>query len=653
MVSHVNIYQVNNSLFLLNKYFILVLSILIIGNNKLFGQSAKFDVNSEIGCDPFTVVVTDLSGAHDTTSVNYDWGDGSPLDSTEFHTYSQPGIYTIIQTVANANPRQDTMDIEVIDLFPPVFQTLNCKNAVGSVLIEDSQFDAYEINWGDGDSEIGPAYSIISHDYGIIGIYDVVVKGLVNGAQSPSDSSNVNCLSTTKILNNNPEIYVGNPPHLQVAIVLNTDKDQGSIWVTLDATSPLNNFIVEIMDQNQASFIAIDTVYGQSGLVYNYTIENLNTVDNFYCVRLVAFDPCDGERFPSNTGCSINLQTTARSGQNEINWSTNSTDFKNYWVYRDGLLISTINNQGQTQFIDDQVLCGITYEYQIIMNENLNFQSLSDTSFTTAVSTETPEPILNISATIIDQDINIAWEEPQNFVPVGYIISRSTDGESFEVLDTLTDTDYLDSELFTQSTTYYYKISYYDACGNLSEESIVARPILLVQEFDKTLSWSAYQGWENGVGDYLLEKYDETGQMIESVNLGLSTSYSEDEMTNPYQKIIYKIIVTPVDGTNGNVESNLLEVIYKSKVTFPNAFSPDGDGTNDIFNFKSKYILGVNMKIYNRWGELVYQTSDVDQGWNGTVNGKQAPLGTYIYYAELVDDMGINFVKSGEIILIR
>jgi len=59
------------------------------------------------------------------------------------------------------------------------------------------------------------------------------------------------------------------------------------------------------------------------------------------------------------------------------------------------------------------------------------------------------------------------------------------------------------------------------------------------------------------------------------------------------------------------------------------------------------------MKIYNRWGELVYQTSDVDQGWNGTVNGKQAPLGTYIYYAELVDDMGINFVKSGEIILIR
>ena len=101
------------------------------------------------------------------------------------------------------------------------------------------------------------------------------------------------------------------------------------------------------------------------------------------------------------------------------------------------------------------------------------------------------------------------------------------------------------------------------------------------------------------------------------------------------------------------MESNLLEVIYRSKVAFPNAFSPDGDGLNDIFNFESRYIMAVNMKIYNRWGELVYQTTNVDQGWDGTVNGKQAPMGAYIHHTELTDDMGITFVKSGEIILIR
>ncbi len=116
---------------------------------------------------------------------------------------------------------------------------------------------------------------------------------------------------------------------------------------------------------------------------------------------------------------------------------------------------------------------------------------------------------------------------------------------------------------------------------------------------------------------------------------------------------MYKIIAVPVDILNDNAESNLLELIYRSKVAFPNAFTPDGDGLNDIFIFEGRFITAVNMKIYNRWGALVYQTSTVDEGWDGMINGKPAPLGTYIHYTELTDDMGISFVKSGEIVLLR
>jgi gliding motility-associated-like protein len=174
-----------------------------------------------------------------------------------------------------------------------------------------------------------------------------------------------------------------------------------------------------------------------------------------------------------------------------------------------------------------------------------------------------------------------------------------------------------------------------------------------VLEFDKTIYWSQYQGWINGVREYILEKYDENGQLIESISLGLSTSYQEDPNANPYQFLSYKIIAVPIDFANGSVESNILEVIYKSKVAFPNAFSPDGDGLNDIFNFEGRYIIAVHMKIFNRWGELIYQTTDTDKGWDGVINGKPAPLGTYIHHTKLTDDMGITFVKSGEIVLIR
>ena len=636
-------------MFPLFKYFFCSLFFLIFGSSIVCAQyGAEFSVNSEIACNPFTVVVTDLSGAPNGTAINYDWGDGSEIDSTEFHTYTQEGIYTIIQTVANAEPRQDTIVIEIIDQYPPEFYLFSCKGTSGSVMVRDTLYEAFEIDWGDGNTEIAPAFSLISHDYGIINPFDVTVKGLINGSQSPVDSSNLNCSSTTKRLNMIIDIL---PATINQIQVLTTDATSGSISIDYTLV-PNNNYLIEIKDQNQATFTIIDTI-NQILNPTNYILEDLNTADNYYCVSITAFDPCDGDTKQSNIGCSINIQLIAENQQNLIKWETNSMDFLNYSILKDGFVIATINIQGQNQYVDTQVNCGITYQYQLRMTENIGFLSISDTSSLTAISTDIPEPIENISATVIGQDINLSWEEPQNFLAVAYIISRSTDGVSYDVLDTLTATEYLDLELFTQSTPYYYKITYYNECGNLSEESIITSPVLLVNEFDKTLAWSDYEGWINGVSEYVLEKYDETGQLIESIHLGKSTSYQEDQNSNPYQFILYKIITIPIDFANGNVESNLLEVIYRSKVAFPNAFSPDGDGINDIFNFESRFIIAVNMKIYNRWGELVYQKTEVDRGWDGTVNGKSAQLGTYIHYTELTDDMGITFVKSGEIILIR
>jgi len=633
----------------LHKYYFSILAILLFETSSAFGQfGADFEVNSDIACNPFTVVVTDLSCAPDTVAINYDWGDGSPLDSAEFHTYNQPGIYSIIQTVANANPRQDTVEIEVINQYPPEFYLFNCKGTFGSVMVQDTLYEAFEIEWGDGNSEIGPANALISHDYGVISSFDVTVKGLINGAQSANDSANINCLSTTKRLNMIVDIQ---PATINQIVVLNTDATTGTISVDY-TLPPDNNYLIEIKDQNQASFSIVDTI-NQNINPGNFIIQNLNMLGNYYCISITAFDPCDGDMRQSNIGCSINLQSTPQNQQNLIEWSTNSFDFLIYSIYKDGSFNSNINIQGQSQFIDTQVNCGVTYQYQVRMAENNGFLSISDTTSTVAISTDIPDPIENISATVIGQDINLNWEEPINYAAQGYIISRSVDNNNFEILDTVSTTGYSDIELFTQSIQYFYKIVYYDACGNLSEESIIANQVLLVKEFDKSLNWSNYEGWINGVREYILEKYDENGQLIESGSLGLSTSYQEDQSINPHQIILYKIVAVPIVMANGNVESNIIEIIFRSKVAFPNAFTPDGDGLNDNFNFESRYIAAVRMKIYNRWGELVYQTTEVDSGWDGTINGKPAPLGTYIHHTELTDDMGITFVKSGEIVLIR
>ncbi|NOX86636.1 MAG: gliding motility-associated C-terminal domain-containing protein, partial [Chlorobi bacterium] len=65
----------------------------------------------------------------------------------------------------------------------------------------------------------------------------------------------------------------------------------------------------------------------------------------------------------------------------------------------------------------------------------------------------------------------------------------------------------------------------------------------------------------------------------------------------------------------------------------PNAFTPNGDGLNDEFKPVQRYDLvrTYHLYIYNRWGQLIFETSDINTGWDGTYKGQPAEQGTYIY----------------------
>jgi len=71
----------------------------------------------------------------------------------------------------------------------------------------------------------------------------------------------------------------------------------------------------------------------------------------------------------------------------------------------------------------------------------------------------------------------------------------------------------------------------------------------------------------------------------------------------------------------------------------PNAFTPNGDGTNESFLGKgyTRYISQFEMQIFNRWGELVFETKDIDEGWDGRSqrNGRLSPTGVYLYVVNL------------------
>ena len=91
------------------------------------------------------------------------------------------------------------------------------------------------------------------------------------------------------------------------------------------------------------------------------------------------------------------------------------------------------------------------------------------------------------------------------------------------------------------------------------------------------------------------------------------------------------------------------------KIWFPNAFTPNHDGVNDVFRPRGISIGKFSMTIYDRWGAAVFETEDMGQGWNGLRNGSLMEADTYsfvAYYSSL-DNPGKTYKITGAVTLVR
>jgi len=87
----------------------------------------------------------------------------------------------------------------------------------------------------------------------------------------------------------------------------------------------------------------------------------------------------------------------------------------------------------------------------------------------------------------------------------------------------------------------------------------------------------------------------------------------------------------------------------------PNAFSPNGDGINDFFH--PIYLCPVNeydLEIFDRWGELTFQTNDIEQKWDGTYNGESCELDVYVYMIHYTNSKtGLRKLLKGNVTLVQ
>ena len=111
-----------------------------------------------------------------------------------------------------------------------------------------------------------------------------------------------------------------------------------------------------------------------------------------------------------------------------------------------------------------------------------------------------------------------------------------------------------------------------------------------------------------------------------------------------------------VTDSNGCINSDTIKVKLIPDIVVPSAFSPNGDGINDVWIIEvPQQFTNVTVRVYNRWGSLVYDRAQAGgENWTGNGNNsKSIPVGTYYYIIEYIDFDGQKDNMNGPITIIR
>lgn len=119
----------------------------------------------------------------------------------------------------------------------------------------------------------------------------------------------------------------------------------------------------------------------------------------------------------------------------------------------------------------------------------------------------------------------------------------------------------------------------------------------------------------------------------------------------PGQTGNYAVEVKDINGCRETSDSK--HVLLETNLYVPNMFSPNGDGRNDVLKVYGNLVASVEFRIYNQWGQLLFDTKDPQKGWDGTASGKLQPVGVYVYTLKGNLQNGNTVEKKGAINLLR
>lgn len=425
----------------------------------------------------------------------------------------------------------------------------------------------------------------------------------------------------------------------------------------------------------------IDTIFGQNNTTYTWDESAADGGAESYTVA--AFDTCLSGNPPApNTSATKPPHTSIFAStfydrcaaECMLSWSPyigwNVVSYEVYASFNGGPAVLVTTVSGTTHaFLHEDLVPFATYCYVV--------KAIGDSTFMRSLSNQvcqnTDYPALPQSnylrvATVVEDNHIVVVDSVDGSASVRrYRLERTNNGEPWEEVATQPGSGsptvvFNDLDVLTGLRSYTYRVIVEDSCGVEAVTSNHGTSILLTAEPGtdgvNRLRWNGYEQWAGSVSGYAIYRSIGDAPFTPIAFNGPTEWEAEDNVNGFIQSngrfcyYVEAIEVGDPSGVNAVSTSNTACAIQQEAVWVPNAFNA-GSAITANSRFKPVVafvdVKGYEFIIFNRWGQQIWSTTDVDEPWKGQINGEYVPQGVYAYYVAVFNGAGKKFEERGTV----
>ena len=479
------------------------------------------------------------------------------------------------------------------------------------------------------------------------------------------------CISQSNI---NGGLYAdGQPPLLPLldSVSVNSSGVSTLGWQSAANTGATRYVIYKFTN---GLWIACDTINGGNNTAYTYT----NTANGSETFCIAALDSCKNITILGQGQTSIFLSSSydlcSRSAS--LIWTPYSNLPQGIFEYEIYCSINagTFNKIGasnSTTYTHPNLNPGDTYCYYIrVKNANQTITAKSNKTCILAKAPSGPAYVyINSVSVNASNQVEVTYSIDNTKVYKGAVIFKSIDGGvtfkqlSYQAYSIAPSITFIDKDVKPTEKNYYYKIQLSDSCGNPGVFSDSSKTIVLhvsndnANIFYNTLTWDDYSYWSGNVYSYNIYRAVDgvfNPTPITNVFYGIRTYVDNVEgFVSDQGKFSYYVEAVEgignIYGFKDSARSNIADAYVEAHIFVPNAFAPKG--INNIWLPVAQYVekTDYKVKVFDRWGTTVFETTSDTEGWNGTSTTDEV----YVYLIEYKNARGEYIQLKGHLNLVR